>query len=535
MKIQVSAFAGMVTRASPRLLSENQAQLARNARLESGDLVAWKASVNQPGIVKAGNIQSLYRFEGQYWFHWAEDVDVVRGPVPDDTTNRTYFTGLDAPRFTDNELALAGSSEAYPVNSYTLGLPDPPTGVSPSVGGTISNDDPALVETRAYVYTYVSKYGEEGPPSAASAFVDVSPGQHVDLAGFTQPSGEFVVDYYRVYRTTRSATASAFQFVADVPAGNTSYQDTVEADALGEILPSEGWIAPPADMHSLVAMPGGVLAGISGQDICISEQYAPHAWPLAYRHTADDTCVGLGVVGNSLVVLTERAPYLITGAAPASMAMTKIGSDQFACTSKRSVVTLPDVGVAFACPDGLAAITSSGAVRLTQNYLTRAQWQAYQPESMLGVVHEGRYFGFHDTGCVVFDPQEQDGALYELDLTATGAYRDPVSDTLYLAQGQQLIAWDRGTQAHAPLLWRSKLYQLPMPVVLARARVRADDYADVTLTVYADDVAVASIAVDSADVFCLPIAQRARNWYFEISGTGRVYDAQMAETADELM
>jgi len=532
VKIAIDTFAGMVPRVSPRLLAQNQAQAARNTRLDSGDLVAWRAGVDTPGIVKAGPIQSIYLYDGQYWFHWLQVVDVVRGPIPEDTTQRVYFTGLDKPRFTDNQLALAGESEAYPVNSYALGLPDPATPPGVSVGGTAEEDDPALVETRAYAYTYVSKYGEEGPPSAASEFVEVSPGEYVDLSGFIQPTGEFVVDYYRVYRTISSGAASAFQFVADVPAGNTTFRDEIDSDQLGEILPSEGWIAPPEDMTGLVAMPNGVLAGIAGQDVCISEQYLPHAWPLDYRHTVDAACVGLGVVGNSLVVLTDRSPYVITGANPSSMAMTRIGSDEFACTGSRTIVNLPGVGVTFASPDGLCAITSSGAVNLTRNYLTREQWQAYG--ATLGVAHEGRYFGFHANGCVVFDPAESDGALYELDLTATGAYRDPVTDTLYLVQGDQIVAWDRGEDAHEPYLWRSKRYQLPMPAVFGCGQVRAEDYSSVTLRIYGDDVLLAEKAVTAAGPFRLPPTRRARAYEIEIEGTSRIYDVQITETQQEI-
>lgn len=531
MRLTVETFAGIKPRVSPRLLPADQATVAHNTRLESGDLEAWRALADVQPLANASS-QSIYLFERRYWLEWSGRVDVVRGPLPGETDARTYYTGAGKPRFTDNTLAISG--DRYPAASYELGLPVPASSVGLSVTGTPDEDDPALIETRAYTYTYVSRYQEESAPAPASDLIDVLPGQAVDISGFAVPNGEFVVDAIRLYRTASSGSGSIYQFVAEVVATPNTYRDTVETIALGEELPSDNWIPPPEDMHSLVSLPNGMLAGASGQDVCISEQYVPHAWPFDYRHTADAKIVALGVVDNALVALTEREPYVITGASPASMTMTKIGVEGFACVSARGVADVPGVGVVYPTANGLAGVTSSGTGNLTEQYLTREQWQAYQPETMIGLAHRGRYFGFHANGCFVYDPSGGNAAIYELGQTIDGGYRDPVTDTLYLIVDGQVVAWDSGDAPYAAYRWRSKEYQLPAPRCLHLARVRAAAYDDIRLSVYIDGALAASRDVTGPQPFRLPLRGRGRHYELELTGTSRVYQVDLAESQDEI-
>jgi len=532
LKIQVQTFAGIVPKVSPRLLAESQAQVAQNTRLESGDLETWLGLSPEQALTRSA-ARSLYRFKGRYWFEWGENVDAVRAPLPGDVSARVYFTGAGVPRFTDNEQAIVGDGP-YPANSYVLGLPVPASGLSVSASGTIINDDPALIETRAYAYTFVSKYGEESAPSPASNFVDWQPGQTVTVTGFAVPTGEFVIDAIRLYRTASSGAGTIYQFVDEIGVTRDSYRDNVDNDRLGEELPTTTWIGPPENMHSLVTLPNGMLAGASGLDICISEQYVPHAWPDEYRHTADDPVVALGVIDNSLIVLTGRAPYVITGASPASMTMTEIGSPDFACVSRRGVASVPGLGVVYPTANGLAGITAGGVANLIGNYMSREQWAAYQPETMQGLAHRGRWFGFYDGGCLVYDPAGGDGALYELDLDVAGGYRDPATDTLYLIVDGQIQAWNEADTPFAAYRWRSKRYELPRPSAFSAARIRAASYTDLTLNLIANDTPVASLPVPGPTVFRLPIVQRSADWAFELTGTDRVYDVAIAETADEI-
>jgi hypothetical protein len=121
----------MMPRRSARLLDPKFAQNAINTELFSGELHAFRdlsAAIVTP--TKAGTKKSIYRFgqdqvgDAQYWFHWLVDVDVARGPINNDASERTYWTGEAEPRVTDSAIALIGGTD-YPMNWYKLGIPKP--------------------------------------------------------------------------------------------------------------------------------------------------------------------------------------------------------------------------------------------------------------------------------------------------------------------------------------------------------------------------------------------------------------------------
>jgi Concanavalin A-like lectin/glucanases superfamily len=92
-------------------LPANAAQEATNCKLWSGELIPWRdlSLVNNPS--KTGPLKTIYPLTNgasTFWTHWAEDVDVRRGPISGDTTERSYYTGTDAPRVTDNVLVNTG-------------------------------------------------------------------------------------------------------------------------------------------------------------------------------------------------------------------------------------------------------------------------------------------------------------------------------------------------------------------------------------------------------------------------------------------
>ncbi|MDN5938545.1 MAG: hypothetical protein L0H83_07755 [Salinisphaera sp.] len=544
MRISIDQFAALVPKLAPEKLGERQAQTADNVRLLAGVLECWLSETQELLLTQAGTLTTAYLFEDQYWFAWTQDVDVVKGPIPDDTSARTYFTGTDQPRWTDNTLALTGGGTAYPIASRTLGIPAPAAAPTVAVTGVSAETDPSLKDTRSYVYTYVSDIGEEGPPSPASALVSPFPDQAVKVDYVAAPAGQYVISNIRIYRTSSSGSVTDFQFVVQVANGTSNYSDSIDASLLGEVLPSEDWIAPPTGMIGLVALPNGILAGFDGNDICICEQYLPHAWPTAYKHTTSEDVVGLAAVDNALVVLTDKVPYLITGSSPATMTMTKIEGAEQACVAKRSIDILPGYGCVYASPDGLIAISGAGVRNLTKEYLARREWQALTPTSIIGVVHEGRYFGFYGSGadqqCFVFDPDEGGGAFYHLVFVSDdvqGAYRDAQTDTLYLLRDTNEL-WSWATEAgttFANFKWRSKVFVLPRPAAFSCGQVRANSYADtLTLRLYGDGALVDTVTVTDDFVFRLGVTSRYKRWEMEIEGTDPVLDMQIAESVEEL-
>ena len=164
---RIAGFSGLVPRLAKQLLAPNQAQIATNCRLTSGDL----RPINAPSLVFSpiidGDIVSMFRMEkdgNEKWLAWDKDVDVARSPVAGDSSRRFYYTGDGEPRASDFDLASVGPASSPTASScYVLGVFPPlsPPVVTPA-GGT------GELTTRSYVYTFVTQWGEESKPSPAS-------------------------------------------------------------------------------------------------------------------------------------------------------------------------------------------------------------------------------------------------------------------------------------------------------------------------------------------------------------------------------
>jgi len=161
--LRFSSFAGMVPRLGRRLLQESQAQVATNVRLTSGQLAPLRdvVFVNEPNLTGIVSIYKMVQDGVDYWLAWNVDVDVAKGPIAGDQTNRTYFTGDNEPRVTN--ITLATGSTPYPSSWYVLGVTSPITAASVShAGGAGTSVD------RTFVYTFVTPWGEESAPSPVS-------------------------------------------------------------------------------------------------------------------------------------------------------------------------------------------------------------------------------------------------------------------------------------------------------------------------------------------------------------------------------
>lgn len=530
------AFNGMTPRTDARLLDDNMAQLAVNAKLQNGTLSSYKAPGQIATLNKPGTIKSIYRFgqdaltDSDYWFHWTNDVNVVRGAVSGDAFERTYWTGDGVPKMTTSTIALTGNT-AYPTNSYTLGVPAPANAATATSNGTGNG----VAETRVYVYTYLSALGEEGTPSPISNAVNVKVGQTVTLSGLSvAPSGSYNIAAKRIYRSVTGSAGTDYLFVAEIGVAITTFTDTVLAASLGEVCPSKTWLPPPKDLQGLTIMANGIYAGFVGKDIYFSEPFMPHAWPVQYVLSVDYPVVGIGAYGASLFVGTAGNPYIIHGVDPMGMSMTKAEFQQ-ACVSKRSIVEMGG-GVMYASPDGIVAVDGSGINLVTRAIMTKEDWQAYKPASITASHLDGRYYAFYDTssrqGAVILDLTGDGATLWETDQYCTATYNDVRTDSLYLAQGSSVNKWDGGS-SKLTYQWRSKIFVLPKPINMMVGQVFATAY-PVTMKVYLGGALKHTQSVTNDSPFKLPSGFKGKEWEVEVSGTNSVNIVYLATSVEEL-
>ena len=440
MIIQFLEFSGEAPRWHPRVLGDGFAQQALLTKFDRRTLAPYKQTGNVFVPSKAGTMQTIYRFgqdtnsDTSYWFHWPEVVSVIRSPTTDATDERTYYFGDGAPKVTDESLALSGGGTDYPINYYLLGLPRPGA-ASTSVAGTPTSDVP---DTRVYAYTYVTAWGEEGPPSLPSAEVDVKPGETatVDISA-ALPSGAYNIAFKRIYRTSTGASSTAFLFVAEVPATDVSYVDIVETGALGELMQSTTWEQPPSDLVGAVLMPNGVILAWRENELWMCEPFVPHAFPPEYTLATDSKIVGVAVSGMTAVVVTHDTPYLVSGVHPDSMTMERLDIPQ-AGVSQRAVIPVMG-GVAYASPDGIVFDNGRQPEVITKDLFRREDWQALNPSSMHFYVHENRLFCFYDAtsiggdaGGFLIDFFGETQSVVRIGQYYTAGYVDQKRDALFL-------------------------------------------------------------------------------------------------------
>lgn len=534
--IHIKAFAGLKPILDPLLLQQSDAVQAENVRLVSGALSALKASTTLKALTKTAP-QTIFRYgnssnETEHWLEFLADTDVIKSPIASDDYDRLYWADGTTARYAPNSLILSGSN--YPGGSYILGVPAPdtPPGIGSYTGGSGST-----AETRTYVMTYVSAYGEEGPPSAASGLITVDPTAAVGLTGLANgPTGAYNIASKRIYRSSTVGASAQFQFVAEIPVATATYSDTKSQAELGEVLPSTEWYPPPSGLKGLKALPNGAAIGFVDNTAHLSEPNLPHAWP--HQYPIEDRIVGVGVFRQSAVLLTTGKPYLMSGADPGAMSTERLELSQ-ACASKRSIVETGD-GVLYASPDGIVSISSAGMDILTKGLLTRAQWQAYNPASMVAAVHDSRYHVLYQTmggqrGWLIFDFSGQGATFTTANLNSatavTALYADHRSDTLYMAQGTNIIRFDAGSAL--TYTWRSKTFRAPFAMNFGKAQLVASAY-PVTMKLYGDGVLRFTKSVADGNLFNLPSGYRALDYQIEVSGSADVTQVSIATSAEEM-
>lgn len=535
--ITIKVFDGIKPIQDATLLKDTEALVANNTRLLSGGLMALKGTTTLQALTKLAP-QTIFRYgnfagENQFWLEFSNDTDVMRSPVANDAYGRVYWTDGGTPRYAPLSLVLSGFS--YPGASYTLGVPAPST--APAILSFTAPTDAVNAETRTYVVTYVSEFGEEGPPSKASALVTVDPRQAVNLINLPgNPGGSTSITKKYLYRSSATGTGAQFQFVAELPIATATYADSVKQAALGEVLATDTWVGPPAGLRGLKLLPNGAAIGFKDNTAYLSEPNLPHAWPHLYP--IDAPIVGIGIFRQTAVLLTNSYPYLLSGADPQAMSPERMELQQ-ACVSKQSIVDTGE-GVIYASPDGLVSIGAGGVNLLTRDLLSRDQWQAYNPSSIKGFIYENRYHVLFTRtngtrGMLIFDFSGQGAAMQTCDINSvtdvSAAYGDPRTDTLYLAQGPNIVRFNSG----APLTytWRSKTFRTPTPTNLSAAMVIASSY-PVMMRVYADGVLRQTISVADAKIFRLTSGFRAFDWQFELTGTSDVSQLSVGTSVSEL-
>lgn len=600
--LKLQNFGGMVPVMDNRLLPENQAAFAEDVWLASGAVEGFRQLTYVYDLATPATTNKVFRIPKQnytkefmadsYWLEFEHPyTDCLRTPSIGDTYERFYWCSpTESPTY--NTKARIASSSA----PYILGIPAPTVapGVSVVGGG-------APTETRAYVYTWVSLYGEEGPPSPPTLVTGNASGTwNITTTAPGAAATGRALDRTRIYRTITGASgATTYYYVGDMAIGTTAYADTAATTvvAANNILESVFYEPPPTDLQGMTAMPNGIIAGFRANEVWFCEPYLPHAWPSTYTIGVEGSIVGLGVTGQTLVVLTTGSPYNITGINPATMTVSKMAYSE-PCLSRGSIVSTP-TGVVYASPNGLAVANAGSVQIVTRNVFSKDDWldetqvprvsrlrasildnsyhawgspargsfeeTAFEPTAFNQVDDEDAYQGFY---LDITNPRISYVRL-ATELATINCFSDVwTGETLIIRDGQ--VGWIdiAPSRPRRVYNWKSKVFETPNKRNFEAMRVYFDDSATAELLggtfaggewedtetwedsgywydgitsifgiirVYADNRLVYQRDMRASGEFMrLPSGFKATYWQVEIEARTSVYSVEMATTAKEL-
>lgn len=536
--LMINRFEGIYPRVPASLLPERAASVAENVDFSEGHLQSINAPFklfDTPFIAK-----SAFSEDGLRFYVWNEDVNAVISPVLSGTsTDRLYFT--TATDFRVTLRSLATTTPAAPAASYRVGTPKPT--VAPVItlsGGTTGADD----EARAYVYTYVNIYDEEGPPSVP-VLVTVFSGATVNVRATIDNFGQYVpIKEVRFYRTANTGISSDYYFALSISAigataGSTvNVGDTVPSGSLNELLPSLNNYPPDPALVGLMNIGNGIFAAWTGNKLAFSDAYRPWAWNPANVKTFPYNIVGGLSQGSGAIITTVGNPYMVVGVTPETMSDQKLNVQQ-AGISKWAMCDMGSA-LAYASQDGIVIISGgSGSLDLSQRYFTRKTWAdryGAALTSMQLVAHDGGLIAFSRTGA--FTPfllrtDESAGAMTDLpSFVASSAFYLVTSDGMYFTNGTAIYQFAGG--AAQALRWQSRETVMPRPISLAIMQTRCTAGA-FSIQIYCDGVLQHTQAVGvGVETHRLPSMDPSKYWTFNVTGTGILKEVYLARSGREL-
>lgn len=415
-----------------------------------------------------------------YWIPFYDlSARCQRGPLVNDDYNRYYWTqdGQDMKYDTLQNLEWNQYTEGYDV-----GVPSPSKVPSVAAAPIESNAD--IFVTRAYVYTYVTVFGEEGPPSLPTVADGKNGGVWIIGSMLQGPvdGKRRLITRKNIYRTVPSETGTAeYHFVDSVAVNTTAYwDDTTDEEVAGNyIMESTYWSPPPEKLSGLLAHPNGFFIGFVGRDIYFSEPYRPHAWNYEYTLSTIGEIIGLGIFGTTVVVCTNSFPYTITGIHPAALVMSQHDTAE-PCLSRYGIVSMP-FGVYYPGPNGLTLASSQGFINATQPLMTKEEWQTrYVVKAFDAARYQSQYVAFYNRKQgIMFAPDEPMAALVDLDLSATNVepdqidsiFTDEYSGKTFMLDNCNMYEWNPVSGAPLEFDWTSMEFDAYDPVNFGACRI----------------------------------------------------------------
>lgn len=536
MSLMIQKFSGLAPRLNPLAQGPSLASKAIDVDLDNGTIRPWRDGKLMH--TADHNILSFAQV-GCCWLTWEKCVDVVYPYTP--SCPFVIVTGAAGyPQ-------IATAEEACRGEWCRLGVPCPPSAPIMEVTQLPVNKKTAA---RGYRYSYVNKYGQEGGGSAPSEVAPVEDGQTVNVSGFACPAPEWCVTSIRLYRLgtpfetgleESNPQNTEYFFVAEFPCTQATYVDTVKDIDLGgqagpNVFTNDEYLPPPADLRNLVSMENGILAGISGDSVWMCEPNFPHAWLLRYTKGLFDKPVALASIGHAMFVATDGRPYFVDGRnnckgdGCAQVMRTRV---PLPCVSARSMAA--ESGVCYyATKSGLVAMAGNAAKVVSQQHLSRRDWEALRPNLMIGAVRDGYYHGYTASfGMRYRGPEDEFANLRDIAYThlseRPSALFRAEDGELYYAVGNQIFLWNGGDRFKVGT-WASTAEWFPRRTSLGSGSIQRSTFGNTRFKLVTDYGVVQDRMVNNSTEFRIKGLASAEFASVEVDTTAEIFEIAVGTT-----
>lgn len=563
--IRITDFGGLKPREHRGAGTPTRASVARDVKLWHGSLQPWRYPALK--VAHGDHIGTMAQFDCCFV---TSENPCASFTTNDTNCNRVFATGVrDYPTYADLPQCVGSCGEIPDLQWYRLGVrraTNPPS-VSNFV---LTNPDiecsscvtgvQTKREMRAYIYSFVNKYGEEGIPSRPSLILDVDIDSEATLGFSISPISAIqeTPEFIRIYRAGSGwsetgkweESTSDFFLVEEIPyqEGNFQWVDDVPASDLGETNMSDCHYQPLDTLQGMTATDDGALVAFEGKNLWFSEPWRAHAWECHLN--LDDCIVNIKVNGAYIYVATTGHPYVVSiqnneKDCRCCREVNKLLVPA-PCVSPRSMVKTQN-GVMWASNAGLVQVTGGGSMQLeTHSHIAEDDWLKWFPHDLQGVYFQGKYFGFNAERGFIWDMNdgiftENDNMKFsELSLTPTAVFASR-QDFLYMAFDGGIHMWDNA-DTFMPYTWKSRLNVegglsnfSAMKIVFEKWLRTRKSPNPVTMSLYADGKLVFARSVSCSRPFRLPKGYDALNWEIELSGIENVMEVHMATSMKELV
>lgn len=182
--LKITSFLGIAPKIASELLPDTAAQIAKNVKVDSGDLIPYPQPVVAGTTSRSGTVKTIYGLRNPNtgaveWLSWLTDVNVAIATSNEDNNQRFYYTGDGIPKVSDYTLATSGAAP-YPVGYYDLGLPVPTTKPTVSTTPFTTKTSASFARDASGIATLVT-----------SAPHGLRTGSIVTVSGFTSITGTY--------------------------------------------------------------------------------------------------------------------------------------------------------------------------------------------------------------------------------------------------------------------------------------------------------------------------------------------------------